>query len=174
MKLFVNLPQESIPCTESSAEQSVSDEQNCDHATNDMSSADKTPQTHLKSPETGATTAQTAEEDEDEERKTNHLYPYSSMNNNHNHYHYDDDDDCNSSEETKPRCPSECVSLNTEQHNGQQKQVGFGSHHPIDEQIFCEETIYLHIYSNSSSRSAIRTQTNMSARTNTQECHKTY
>lgn len=136
-----------------------------------MSSADKTPQTNLKLTETGATAAQTAEEDEDEERKTNHLYPYSSMNNHHNHYHYDDDDDCNSSEETKPSCPGECVSLKTEQHNGKQDQVGVSNciiHcHGFKQSFVQLLKIHLHIYSSSSS--AIQIQTSMSARTNTQE-----
>lgn len=121
----------------SSADESVNDKHNCDHATNEMSSADKTPQTNLNSTDTGAKTVQTAEEDEDEERKTSHLYPYSSINNNHNHYHYDDDDDCNSSEETKPSCAGECVSLKTEQRNGQQEQVVNGLY-----QICAKKKIY--------------------------------
>ncbi|XP_055312611.1 uncharacterized protein LOC129574543 isoform X2 [Sitodiplosis mosellana] len=104
----------------------------CDQATNETSSADKTPpssspssspsQTNQNAMESGGKNAQTAEEDEDEDRKTNHLYPYSSISSSHNHNGNDDDDDCNSSEDTKTSCPGECISLKTEQHNGQQQQ----------------------------------------------------
>lgn len=97
-------------------------ERNCDQATNEMSSVDKTPQTNQNSTETGG---KTGEEDEDEDRNSNHLYPYNSINYSHNHNGNDDDDDCNSSEDTKTSCPGECVSLMAEQHNGQQQQVFF-------------------------------------------------
>lgn len=137
IEFFIEIVQEiiSTPLSESDSTESIDDKRNCDQATNDMSSADKmqqlqAPQPHQHQPinqnaseSTGTDNAQTAEEDEDEDRKTNHLYPYSSISTTHNHYGNDDDDDCNSSEDTKTSCPSECVSLKTEQHNGQQQQV---------------------------------------------------
>lgn len=137
---FWSFIQKLIPKVNSTVNESIGDNLNCDQATNDMSSEGKIPQQPHKQPpsqqqqqqqqmqnstDTNAETASTAEEDEDEDRrKTNHLCPYSLFNSTHNHYGNDDDDDCNSSEDTKSSCPSKCDSLKTEQqHNGQQQQV---------------------------------------------------